>query len=201
MKDSRGYERYGNWMQTNSGVDIWPLDSKVADIVLDDIAHSLSMTNRYGGHTKHPYSVAQHSCLIFDWFYEKPSRGGVLAQDGLEHLLRWALLHDAPEMCFGDMVGPVKRSLNTGDYKAYYAGLEHTIVLRFNLLPFFVPPDVDFADKRIVLDEQAQLMSKPSPLEWEFYRGLEPLGVKIEEWSWLRAKTEFLNRCATVGLE
>lgn len=192
MIDTEGRERQGDWMQTNSGVAFWPLDPRIDEIVLDDIAHALAQANRYAGHTKYPFSVAQHSCLVFDWITDQFSDVG---------LGQWAILHDAPEFVFQDMIGPIKRSMNTGSYRDHYRRLEGLIVDRFGMLPLTVPAEVDEADKRIVLDEQAALMDKPSPLEWSFYRGLSPLGVVIEEWDWRRAKAEFLGRCDAVGLK
>lgn len=39
-------QRKGDWMQTWSGRQFWPLDPRVEDIDLRDIAHSLSMQCR-----------------------------------------------------------------------------------------------------------------------------------------------------------
>lgn len=191
MIDAQGRERDGDWMQTNSGVAFWPLDPRNDEIILDDIAHALSQANRYGGHCKFPYSVAQHSVLIFDW---------LLAQEKIDkHTLAWAILHDAPEYVFGDFIRPVKHSIG-GQYHARYVLLEDAIAHKFGLLTH-MPLWVDECDKRIVLDEQAQLMEHPAPLEWSFYRDKTPLGVVIEEWDWRKAKAEFLGRCDAVGLK
>ena len=52
------------WIQTYSGKKFW-LDPPMWDqIDIIDIAHALSMTCRYGGHSKFFYSVAQHCCLM-----------------------------------------------------------------------------------------------------------------------------------------
>jgi hypothetical protein len=187
-------------MQTNSGIAFWPLDPKIEEISLDDIAHALSQANRYGGHCKFPYSVAQHSVLLFDWLLacEPSAHPGAPFPNG-QHVLQWAILHDAPEFVFQDIIGPIKRTMKTGDYKLYYNRLEFLISVKFGLSND-MPGIIDLADKRIVLDEQAALMAHPSPLEWSFYRGLEPLGVTIEEWDWRKAKAEFLGRCDAVGL-
>ncbi len=178
-------------MQTNSGIAFWPLDPQIDEISLDDIAHALSQANRYGGHCKYPYSVAQHSCLVFDHIMDRVAD----VPTG-----KWAILHDAPEYVFQDIIGPIKRTMKTGDYKLYYNRLEFLIAVKFGLSDD-MPPLVDLVDKRIVLDEQAALMAHPAPLEWSFYRGLEPLGVTIEEWDWRKAKAEFLGRCDAVGLK
>lgn len=73
---------------------------KEADVRIEDIAHSLSMICRFGGHVPVFMSVAQHSVLVAH-----------LARDlGLpdEHYGA-ALMHDAHEAYVGDMVSPAKR--------------------------------------------------------------------------------------------
>lgn len=198
LTDASGQFRTGDWIQTNSGVAFWPLDPLSEEIVLDDIAHALAQANRYGGHCKFPYSVAQHSVLIFDWLLEM---GADHNSPESNNVLRWAILHDAPEFVFGDMIGPIKRTMQTGQYKPCYNRLEDVMTIRFGLSTR-MPEVVDRVDKRIVLDEQAALMARPAPLEWSFYRGLEPLGgIRFEEWDWRRAKAEFLGRCDAVGLK
>lgn len=66
------------------------------------IAHSLAQINRFAGHTRRPYSVAEHSLLVCD----------IVAARGLDcHAQMLALLHDAHECLCGDVVTPVKRQL------------------------------------------------------------------------------------------
>ena len=56
-----GEQRTGNWMQTYSGVQFWPLDPHHSEINIVDIAHALSNMCRYAGHCREFYSVAEHS--------------------------------------------------------------------------------------------------------------------------------------------
>lgn len=78
----------------------------VADNVIElgEIAHALSHINRYTGHTTEPWSVAQHSILVYlmatelEW---KP-QGRLMA-----------LLHDAHEAYVGDVASPIKEVLGT----------------------------------------------------------------------------------------
>ena len=51
----------GNWMQTFTGGRFYPSDPRYEDIHIEDIAHGLSMTCRFGGQCDHFYSVAEHS--------------------------------------------------------------------------------------------------------------------------------------------
>lgn len=66
----------------------------VADI--REVAHSLALTNRYGGHSRKPVTVASHSVLVSRLV---PQRGTLPYQ---------ALMHDAHEAYFGDVTRPVK---------------------------------------------------------------------------------------------
>ncbi|KKL86801.1 hypothetical protein LCGC14_1941060, partial [marine sediment metagenome] len=53
-------QRLGDWIQTASGTKVWPLDARVEEILLSDIAHHLSNLCRFTGACRKFYSVAQH---------------------------------------------------------------------------------------------------------------------------------------------
>lgn len=78
-------------------------------ILLDDIAHHLSMCVRYAGGISRFYSVAEHCCLVYDLIpfvvdaAKEPNR--------FVELQKAALLHDAAEAYTGDMTAPLKWSL------------------------------------------------------------------------------------------
>jgi len=57
-------DRIGDWIQMNNGKPFWPLDPRLSEITLEDIARSLSMQCRWNGHCKEFYSVAQHCVLV-----------------------------------------------------------------------------------------------------------------------------------------
>jgi hypothetical protein len=84
-------------LRTFTGKLVDLLDPKPGDIDLCDIAHSLSLLNRFNGHTLRPYSVATHSLHVSS-----------LVPKGLE---LHGLLHDAAEAYLGDVVRPLKRGL------------------------------------------------------------------------------------------
>jgi hypothetical protein len=86
--------RVGDWMQTFTGMQFWPLDPRPDDVCIIDIAHSLSMLCRYGGHTTRFYSVAEHCCHMCD-------------SATVDNKL-WALLHDAGEAYLSDVIRPIK---------------------------------------------------------------------------------------------
>jgi hypothetical protein len=88
-----------------------------ADIDVRDIAHALSLTNRFGGHTNEPYSVAAHSCHV--------SR--LVPQRWALH----ALLHDAAEAYLGDLVKPLKHLVS--GFAALEMEVDGAIAERFGL--------------------------------------------------------------------
>jgi 5'-deoxynucleotidase YfbR-like HD superfamily hydrolase len=66
-------------------------------ICIEDIAHHLSIENRYNGSTKFSYSVAQHSVLV--------------AMHASNEFKLEALLHDAEEAYYKDLPSPWKKIL------------------------------------------------------------------------------------------
>lgn len=95
------------WMQTFTGrkVDVQDPDPSMVDI--EDIAHSLSMVCRFGGHCRNFYSVAEHSLLVEFLGSIRPVQGKLVAA-GTPQFQLACLLHDAAEAYIGDIVTPVK---------------------------------------------------------------------------------------------
>lgn len=89
------------WIRTYTGRRFPFLAPTKDDIDIDDMAHALSLINRYNGHTPLPYSVAQHCLLVADLAEE---------MSGPSFRLE-ALLHDAPETYTGDVTRPLKHAL------------------------------------------------------------------------------------------
>lgn len=106
-----------NQIRLFSGVLMNPFDAKLEDINIKDIAHALSRIPRFGGHSLHFYSVAQH-CL----------RCAALAPAGKE--LEY-LLHDATEAYLLDIPKPVKNQIP--QYKEAEDRLDAIISKKFNL--------------------------------------------------------------------
>lgn len=91
-----------SWILTNSGREHRfqafggpeNMDHRV-----EEIAHALAQINRFTGHCRRPYSVAEHSLLVCDLArHEGASPVQQLA----------ALMHDAHEAYVGDMASPLK---------------------------------------------------------------------------------------------
>jgi len=90
-----------NYMQTYTGKLFNVLAPDPDSICVKDIAHSLSLMCRYGGHCRFFYSVAQHSLLCKE-FAER------VGYDTRIQTL--ALLHDTAEAYVSDMIRPIKTS-------------------------------------------------------------------------------------------
>lgn len=164
------------WMQVRSGEPFWPLEPRVEDIDINDIAHALGMVCRYGGHCRRFYSVAEHSFLLS--YSVDPG-----------HAL-WALLHDAAEAYIGDVVRPLKHEMP--EFMAAEERILEAIANKFNL-PGSMPDQVKEHDTRILVDEKEQIMT-PSRLPWSALEGYAPLGVTINGWSPGKASGMFLVR-------
>lgn len=166
--------RLGDWMQTFSGRQFWPLDPLPDEVHIEDIAHALSMQCRYAGHCRRFYSVAEHSVLLALHFHGQPD------------LARWALLHDASEAYLVDVPRPVKPHLM--GYRQAEAAVMKAVCQRFGL-PLEMPEPVHRADNRIIADERANLSTCVA--EWDFNE--LPLGVKLQHWSPDSAEESFLG--------
>lgn len=88
------------FMQTYSGRVVHLVNPRADEIHIADIAHALSQTCRFAGHTPVFHSVAHHSVLVAD----------LLGPD--QRLALWGLLHDASEAYLHDLTRPLKRVLN-----------------------------------------------------------------------------------------
>lgn len=115
------------WQRMLSGRRLDILDPSPVDVELTDIAHGLARVARWNGQTTgdYPFSVAQHSVLVFELF-----RAG--NPDCTAHSQMQALLHDAPEYVMGDIISPFKAVMG-GNYKDIENRLLSAIYLRFSL--------------------------------------------------------------------
>lgn len=172
-------QRNGDWMQTVSGIQFWPLDPRPDEVLIEDIAHALGMQCRYGGHSSIHYSVAQHSVLLSEWVLEQGYGAEVAFQ---------ALMHDATEAYCCDIPRPLKKHM--AGYDEIEERLRLCICKKFGMSPNW-HPIVHDADNRILFDERDQLMTEP-PAQWDFEA--EPLGIYIVQWSPESATVKFLSQ-------
>jgi hypothetical protein len=177
----------GEWFCTVSGRKVHVLDPMPEDILIEDIAHSLSHVCRFGGHVAQFYSVAQHSV-------------GVSRNVPKVHA-RAALLHDAAEAYIGDVIRPLKQCLP--DYMAIERLWERVIVERFELdMSQAAVGSIKLADVRMLLTERRDV----APREWQDHtwkqdeEGFRPYPGRIRPLSTEAARALFLDRWDEVTL-
>mgnify|MGYP003310119605 CR=1 FL=1 len=105
---------------TANKVHFKPLEPQKEDILIEDIAHALSLMTRANGHFPEFYSVGQH-CV--GCFREAAARG---LSDRIQLM---CLLHDASEAYIADITRPVKRELK--EYLSIESRLQDAIYERF----------------------------------------------------------------------
>jgi len=161
-------------IQTVSG--LWFSFDKptTAMVSLHDVAHSLSCLNRYNGHAKRPYNVAQHSVLC--------------SRRAPDELKLEALLHDAHEAYVGDMSSPLKTLIP--EYRVISDRAERVVRLFFALPPMMTP-EVKTIDLRMLVTEAKQF-----GFDWWGSHGVDPyphIPTLEQPWSQQRSYIEFMN--------
>lgn len=174
--------RTGDWMQTVTGVQFYPLDPRPEDVNILDIAAALAKQCRFGGHCDWHYSVAQHSVYVSH-------------QVEPEHQLA-ALMHDATEAYCVDVPRPLKRSLI--GYDKVESRIWQAIATKF-ALPLRLHPSIHEADEAVLLAEKAQIM-RPGPA-WTMNTRAEPAPIKISMWTCDQAREAFLSRFEALVLQ
>lgn len=152
-------------MRTYTGVQFFPMDPRPEEIVIEDIAHALSMQCRFGGHCQQFYSVAQHSVRV------SHAMDRVHGYREVHGLATAALLHDAAEAYLVDVPRPVKVELRE------YAGMEDrlmkVIAQKFGF-QWPLPPEVHeldddqlWAEMRDLFPTDPRWSNLPKPRETE----------------------------------
>src|SRR3990167_1996340 len=142
-------------VQTHSGIMWNLLNPRNEDVRLEDIAWSLGHIPRFNGHTRSPYTVADH-CL---WIYDRLGSHQPLTR-------AYALLHDAHEAYIGDIPSPVKEAvaiLCEGENPlAELARRTDTAIYEALGLPYPAPSDIGLliadADRKAAIAERIALM-------------------------------------------
>ncbi len=103
-----------NYINTYTGKQINSFDLKPEDVCLEDIAHSLSLKVRFGGHLHYNnfYSIAQHSVRVSEYCYKNARRSC------RKDIALAGLLHDASEALsvLGDVCKPLKHFISVFAY-------------------------------------------------------------------------------------
>ena len=194
MSDSPN--RMGHFMATYSGKLFFHEDPRPGDVCIQDIAHSLSMICRFGGHVRQFYSVGQHSVLAC-WLC--CYLGGTIAE------AKQALLHDGAEAYMGDVIWPLKHARQMTGYGALIADVERVVAQAFGT-PAAMSPIVKYIDMVLLATEkrdvvgftingkEADKISAPElkGSKWE-HEAVQALPRKIWPWTPERAEVEFLK--------
>lgn len=137
-------------IRTFSGQYVNVFDPDPDTILIEDIAHALSMQCRFGGHLPVFYSVAQHSVRVAK----------------IEHTLQ-ALMHDAAEAYLLDVPSPIKKRLP--GYREIEDNLLRVIGEKFGFNPV-LSEETKFADRTLLEIEWERIMLKkgnmPSTPVW-----------------------------------
>jgi hypothetical protein len=158
----------GQWIVTANGNELDLAYPKPAAMVLADVAHSLAQINRFTGHARRPYSVAEHSLLVLDIVEHLFAPASV-------HLRLAALMHDAHEAYTGDMATPTKRIV--GDQWDHFEHrIERTLRSAWGLhtAAYDHRAAIKQADLIALATERAQLLP-PSPSLWQALLHVQPI--------------------------
>lgn len=158
-----------------------PYEVEKYDFTAEDFIHPLALLNRYTGHTKYPYSVAEHTVL--------GSRIPEVIEKGLA---RAFVLHDFGEALTNDIAAPLKRQMP--EFVAHEERVQKHIFRCFDE-PWANMEAINYYDKNMCQDEMAQIFSFPCDL------GRQSFGLKINFWHWSTAEEQLRQRCLETGVE
>lgn len=178
-RDSQALGDAGKWFQTYTGKQFY-FYAPTADMIdIEDIANSLAMQCRFGGHLEIHYSVAQHSVMVSNLV---PVRYALKA-----------LLHDASEAYLSDVVRPLKYSSAFDRYFGLEELITNAIFDKFGL-SYDMDESIKRADNIMLLTEHRDLR-KPGTKLWDDYDkwGVTPLATTIVPWTQLEATYTFLK--------
>lgn len=173
--------RHGDWFHTHTGVQFYPLDPRASEIVLEDIAQSLSNQCRFAGHVNQHYSIGEHSVR------------GSYYMDTIEDAFAF-LFHDASETYLVDVPRPIKRTGLLGWlYRLYEAQLERELAKVFGLrgLSRETRMRIKDVDSRMLMTERRDLKTDP-PAKWR--ETSAPFPDVIVPWTPEETKARFLAR-------
>lgn len=183
---------------TGKVFDFWMPNAK--QICIEDIAHALALTNRYGGHTREPYSVAEH-CI----------RASYIPGDDSEYSLG-ILLHDAAEAYVGDIASPQKQALwwkeqskvDEWIYLQSFHDREYWLLRKIyealELEPVKIHKTAEVvkqADLTMLATEVRDLMpvgAADAEIFKPWLEDVRPLRQGIIPWAWQDAERKFLER-------
>jgi len=165
-----------SWIQTYTGLKFFLSNPSPESIVIEDIAHSLSLLCRYNGHIEEFYSVAQHSVYVSIFCDPKYALQG--------------LLHDASEAYLSDIPSPFKRDDEFSSYRDVEKKIQTIIYEKFHC-PIIEDASVKEADRRMLETEINNLHRVRHP-DWQTTS--EPYNLSFKNLLPKDAKKLFMNR-------
>lgn len=163
-----------------------------ADIHIDDIARSLSMTCRFNGHVSEFYSVAQHSVYVaycFPIVLERNTQGGITDEIWCRAAMT-GLLHDASEAYVGDLINPIK--VEMPEFQRLERRITDTIFEAFGLTTSMLDL-VTEVDRAIVVNEMNRLYSTGAHAELRARYGDGVMNIEIDPVGPAEAERRFLQ--------
>lgn len=153
-------QRKGDWIQTYTGKQFWPMDPRPGDFDFRDIAHHLSNICRFTGAVDEFYSVAQHSVLVA---HRASSLAATRGNDAHVCVVsRWALVHDASEAYILDMSRPLKALPEMAPYRSAEKAIMQALCIRLGLTEE-MPWEVKQADMELCYTEARDLLAPSIP--------------------------------------
>lgn len=207
-------ERQGNWIQTYTGKQFWPMDPRTEEVDIEDIAHSLSLQCRFSGHCDRFYSVAAHSVSCAEFVANTYHKGDSLWKEfsldyseeaiSYDDMICWALLHDSSEAFLLDVPRPIKPYLT--NYKEIENRIMDVVAEKFELPKLgeehsLYLKSVDYLMLMVEHKELGMAAKAPSPWKCpKILRNKWPTIKLIINNNWEQDKLEFLSFFETLGV-
>jgi hypothetical protein len=150
-------------IRTASGRYVNPLNLRPEDVDVNDIAHHLSLINRFNGASRHAINVASHSLFVALLCAQHPVK-----------VQMQALFHDASEAYLGDVTKWVKRAPEMEAYRKAEAHAQH-IIYEFIGVPTKEDSIIEWADWLMVRAEHESDFGFGVPINGEAAPRYPPL--------------------------
>ena len=168
-------------MLTTGGRQFWPMDCRVGDFVIDEIAHNLSHICRFAGSVAVFYPVSSHALMVS---YIVRDLGGNYLQQFQ------ALHHDDTEFVASDLPQPLK--LHLPSYKRLEKNIWRPLAAQIGV-PEQMSHLVKHADSVALVTERRDLLPD-SPHVWQSCIGISPISSHVKIMCSQTSKHKFMER-------
>lgn len=186
-----------SWITTFTGTRVFPHDPDPDTIHVHDIAHSLSLICRWGGHALEFYSVAEHSVRVGELCFSLALANGMSPKKARIAALL-GLVHDATEAYVGDCVRPLKEvtRIETPRGLETFREMEDHLYGKIEeglRLPKLTPEYkkiIKQADDILLVTEARDIQHGA---DWDYWEPPEPMPDVIQTMTHKEAKQAFLD--------